>query len=100
MNSADNPRNETTRLSALATGFRLRTTAAPKINVSNAKSQKRKGGIGFNFEFRISNFEFGRSFLFVPFQYHAVHYSADLEEFFLVMHHVGTCEAGDGIIFA
>ena len=76
MNSADNPRNETTRLSALATGFRLRTTAAPKINVSNAKSQKSKGDIGFNFEFRISNFEFGRSFLFVSFEHHAVHYSA------------------------
>jgi len=99
MNSADNPRNETTRLSALATGFRLRMTAAPKTNVSNAKIQKRKGDIVFNFEFRISNFEFGRSFLLIPFENHAVHYSADLEKFFLVMHHVGTCEAGDGIIF-
>src|SRR4029453_3381011 len=29
-----------------------------------------------------------------------MHYSADLEKFFLVMHHVGTGEAGDGIIFA
>src|SRR4030095_12596068 len=100
MNSADNPRNETTRLSALATGFRLRTTAAPKNTVSAAKIQKRKGDIGFNFEFRIWNFEFGRSFLFVPFEYHAVHYSADLEKFFLVMHHVGTREAGNGVIFA
>src|SRR5262249_25969669 len=45
MNSADNPRNETTRLSALATGFRLRTTAAPKITVSTAKIQNRKGDI-------------------------------------------------------
>src|SRR6266481_2908203 len=45
MNSADNPRNETTRLSALATGFRLRTTAAPKITVNTAKIQNRKGDI-------------------------------------------------------
>src|SRR4029453_11489046 len=45
MNRADNPRNETTRLSALATGFRLRTTAAPKITVSTAKIQNRKGDI-------------------------------------------------------
>src|SRR5215475_8141025 len=29
-----------------------------------------------------------------------MHYSADLEEFFLVMHHVGTREAGDGVILA
>src|SRR5436190_11065632 len=45
MNSADNPRNETTRLSALATGFRLSTRAAPKITVSTAKIQNRKGHI-------------------------------------------------------
>jgi hypothetical protein len=37
---------------------------------------------------------------FVPFEHHAVHYSADLEKFFLVMHHVGTREAGNGVIFA
>src|SRR5215831_6213117 len=100
MNSADNPRNETTRLSALATGFRLRTTAAPNIKVSTAKIQNRNGDISFNFEFRISNFEFGRSLFLVPFQYHAVHYSADLEKFFLVMHHVAAREPGDGVIFA
>src|SRR5215470_16714542 len=99
MNSADSPRNETTRLSALATGFRLRTTAAPKTTVSTAKIQNKKADITFNFEFRISNLGFGHSFLFVPFQYHAVHYSADLEKFFLVMHHVGTREPGDGVIF-
>src|SRR5678815_1963781 len=45
MNSADNPRNETTRLRALATGFRLMTTATPKITVSTAKIQNRKGDI-------------------------------------------------------
>src|SRR2546423_15300041 len=45
MNSAASPRNETTRLRALATGLRLRTTAAPKITVSAAKIQKRKGDI-------------------------------------------------------
>src|SRR6476620_3900570 len=40
------------------------------------------------------------SFLFVPFEHDAVDYSADLEEFFLVMHHVGAREAGNGVIFA
>src|SRR5215469_4264483 len=55
MNSADNPRNEITRLSALATGFRLRTTAAPKITVSTAKIQNRNGDIRLisDFGFRI-----------------------------------------------
>src|SRR5436190_14281592 len=99
-NSADNPRNETTRLSALATGFRLSTTAPPKISVSTAKIQNRKGDISFNFEVRIPNFEFGRSLSFVPFEHHAMHYSADLEKFLLVMHHVGPREPGDGVIFA
>src|SRR6266446_6926394 len=42
MNSAESPRNEATRLSALATGFGLKTTAAPKISVSDANSQNRK----------------------------------------------------------
>jgi hypothetical protein len=76
MNSADNPRNETTRLSALATGLRFSTTAAPKTTVTTAKIQNRNGDISFNFEFRMSIFEFGRSFSLVPSQYQAVHYSA------------------------
>src|SRR6266480_4289607 len=113
LNSADNPRNETTRLSALATGFRLRTTAPPKITVSTAKTQNRKGDIFQATDEHGSNTDVNRNpkiriirdypwllFFFVPFEYHAVHYSADLEKFFLVMHHVGACEAGDGIIFA
>jgi hypothetical protein len=54
----------------------LTTTAAPKINVSTAKIQNRKGDISFNFEFRFSIFDFGRSLFLVPFQHHAVHYSA------------------------
>ena len=29
-----------------------------------------------------------------------MHHSADLEQFFLVMHHVGARETGDGVIFA
>src|SRR6187397_1305739 len=29
-----------------------------------------------------------------------MHYSADLEKFVFVMHHVGAREAGDGVIFA
>jgi hypothetical protein len=41
-----------------------------------------------------------RLLFLVPFQYYTVHYSADLEEFFLVMYHVGAREAGDGVIFA
>src|SRR4029077_15831150 len=117
MNSADNPRNETTRLSALATGFRLRTTAAPKITVSTAKIQNRKGDITYWSDGVVeewSNEQVTRTstpllqhsttpfllLLFVPFKYHPVHYTADLEKFFLVMHHVGAREAGDGVIFA
>src|SRR5213592_1343688 len=45
MNSAASPRNETTRLSALATGLRLMTTAAPKINVISAKTQNKNDDI-------------------------------------------------------
>src|SRR6266571_3646357 len=47
MKRAANPRKETTRLSALATGLRLTTTAAPKISISNAKIQNRMGDIGY-----------------------------------------------------
>src|SRR5438094_9519263 len=50
MNSAASPRNETTRLSALATGLRLMTTAAPKINVISAKTQNKNDDI---IDFRI-----------------------------------------------
>src|SRR4029450_7190077 len=39
-------------------------------------------------------------FLRVPFQYDAVHYSADLEAFFLVMYHLCAREAGDGVVLA
>src|SRR5437762_12498894 len=67
-------------------------TAPPKISISNAKVQKRNGGISLNFEFV-------RSFLLVPFQYDAVHDTADLKQFLLVMHHLGAGEAGDGVIF-
>src|SRR5437660_10160354 len=45
MKSAASARNETTRLSALATGFRLIITAAPKISINKAKIQKRNGDI-------------------------------------------------------
>src|SRR5205823_8626172 len=37
--------NETTRLSALATGLRLMTTPAPKISINEAKIQKRNDDI-------------------------------------------------------
>ena len=43
MKSAARPRNETTRLSALAIGLRLTTTATPKTSMSSAKNQKRIG---------------------------------------------------------
>src|SRR6266478_4738170 len=102
MNSAANPRNETTRLSALATGLRLTTTAAPKINVISAKTQNKNGDI-INCGLRIADCGIGnwqcRSLFLVPFQHHAVHYSADLEQFLLVMHHVRARKARDGIIF-
>src|SRR5207253_6286550 len=84
MNSADNPRNETTRLSALATGFRLSTTAAPKITVSTAKIQNRKGDIFQATDEHGSNTDVNRNpksviiranpwfiLFFVPFQYHS-----------------------------
>ena len=100
MKSAARPRNDMTKLSALATGLRLITTAAPKINVSKAKIQNRNGDISLNFEFRISNFEFAGSFLLVPLQHDAMHDSADLEKFLLVMHHLCARVAGNGVILA
>src|SRR5438477_11764607 len=103
MNSAANPRNETTRLSALATGLRLTTTAAPKVSVISAKIQNRNGDI-INCGLRIADCGIGnwqcRSLFLVPFQHHAVHYSADLEKFFPVMHHVRACKARDGVVLA
>src|SRR5438034_6476967 len=41
-----------------------------------------------------------RSFLLVPFQYDAMHHSTDLEELFLVMHHVGSRKTGDRVVLA
>src|SRR4029077_2487405 len=99
MNSAARPRNETTKLRALATGLRLMTTAAPKINVSNAKIQKRNGDIS-DCGLRITDCEFVGSFLIVPFQHNAVHYPTDLQELLLVVHHIRSGEAGDGVVFA
>src|SRR5262249_43254990 len=52
MNSAARPRNDTTKLRALATGLRLMTTAAPKISVNNEKIQNRNGGMERGSEFR------------------------------------------------
>ena len=73
MKSAARPRNETTRLSALATGLRLMTTAAPKISISSAKIQNRNGDIS-DCELRIADCGFvGHS---VAFQRY-VHHSAD-----------------------
>src|SRR5204862_7695187 len=53
MNSAERPMKQTTRLSALAIGLRLITTAAPKTSITKAKSQKRMGDI---YRFRILDF--------------------------------------------
>src|SRR5947208_14238999 len=100
MKSAARPRNDTTKLRALATGVRLMTTAAPKNNVSKAKIQNRNGDISFNFEFRISNFELGRSFPLVPFLYDAMHHSTDLEQLLLVLIHVGTLKCIHRVVLA
>src|ERR1700732_1071492 len=86
MKSAAKPRNETTRLSALATGLRLMTTAAPNTSIRSANVQNRYAGI--------------TSFLLVPLQNDAVHHAADFEQFVLVMPHLFAREAGDGVILA
>src|SRR6267143_58165 len=116
MKSAARPRNETTRLRALATGLRLMITAAPKISVISAKSQKRNGDI-IDCGLRItdcgkksdpniddSHLEFGDwqscSFLLIPLQHDAMHDSADFEQLLFVMHHFRAREASDGIILA
>src|SRR5207245_3968336 len=87
MNSAARPRNETTRLSALATGLRLRTTAAPKTSINDAKSQKRNGGMinyGLRKERRPKNRQLTtRSLFFVRFQQHAVHKTDGQQEYHL-----------------
>src|SRR5436309_15849531 len=127
MNSAASPRNETTRLSALATGLRLMTTAAPKINVISAKTQNKNDDIidcRLGIETRslpslarrypsrlcllsrrslASAADCGKKtslFFLVPFQDNTVHYSADFEQLLLVMHHFRARESGDGIVFA
>src|SRR4051794_9296113 len=99
MKRAANPRKETTRLSALATGLRLMTTAAPKTSMSSANIQNNQAGI-----IGISDFGFRLwerlSFLRVPFGDDAMHDTADLKQLVLVMHHVFAGEASDGVIFA
>src|SRR5215813_12193897 len=45
MKSVASARNETTRLSALATGLRLMITAAPKTSINKAEVQKRNADI-------------------------------------------------------
>src|SRR5213078_2609960 len=40
------------------------------------------------------------SFLLVPFHYDAMHHSTDLEQLFLVMHHVGSRKTGDRVVLA
>jgi hypothetical protein len=59
MKSAAKPMKQTTKLSALATGLRLMTTAAPKMSMSAEKSQKKNGDISlspyfFSFHFKTS----------------------------------------------
>src|SRR6266545_3363753 len=95
MNSAARPRNDTTKLRALATGLRLMTTAAPKISVSKAKIQNKNGDIS-----SISNFELVPSFFLIPFQYNAVHDPTDLQQLLLVVHHIRSGEASDGVVLA
>src|SRR4051794_38766617 len=85
MNSAARPRKLRTRLSALATGLRLMTTAAPKPSINAAKIQKRID-------------DMRALLLLVPLQNDAFHDAADLEELLLVVHHLRTREAGDRVI--
>src|SRR5436190_5551688 len=120
MNKAESPRKQTTRLSALAIGLRLITTSAPKTSITMAKSQNRKEGIKLSglTEWR-SNGVLGERkrachfsdtptlhytsiwlLLLIPLQNDTVHYAADLEQLFLVVHHFRTSEPGNGIIFA
>src|SRR4026208_1706777 len=115
MKRAESPMKERTRLRALAIGLRLITTAAPKPSMTRAKSQKRRRGIS---KFRILDWGLesemgydhairnpksaacnGLSFLLVPFQDYPVHDAADFEELLFVMHHFGTGEACNGVIF-
>src|SRR5438094_2251185 len=101
MKSPARPRKETTRLNALATGLRLMTTATPKTSMSSEKIQKKNADITqLNSELRISNFDFGGSFIFVPFQNNAVHHTADFQQLVFVMHHLSAVESGNGIILA
>src|ERR1700730_10302079 len=110
MKSAANARKETTRLSALATGLRLKMTAAPKINISKAKIQKRNRDIFQATDEHRSNTDVkGEAkksviicvnqwllLLLVPFQNDSVHHTADLQQFVFVMHHFFAVEAGNG----
>src|SRR5205809_7569125 len=101
MKSPARPRKETTRLKALATGLRLTTTATPKTSMSSEKIQKRNADITqLNFELRISNCEFGGSFLFVPFQNNAVHHTSDFQQLVFVMHPLSASVSGTAITFA
>src|SRR6266513_1789506 len=97
MKSAASARNETTRLSALATGLRLMTTAAPNTSIIKAKTQKRNAGMeligvtecwsnGVRDAHSQSLLHHSntsalqlRLFLLVPFQNDSVHHAADLE---------------------
>src|SRR6266496_5498898 len=101
MKSAARPRNDTTKLRALATGLRLMTTAAPKTTVSNAKSQNRNGDIS-DCELRIEDCGLGNarratwpltSLLFVPFQYHTMYFFFQAEDGIRVLYVTGvqTC---------
>src|SRR6266496_430299 len=115
MKRAANPRNETTRLSALATGLRLTTTAAPKTSVSNAKVQNKNPDIFQATDKHRSNTDVksepekppticvnlcGFLLLLVSLRDHAMLNSADYEEFLLVMHHVRARKARNGIILS
>src|SRR5256885_507790 len=84
--SAASPSNETTRLSALATGLRFATTATPNTSVKIAKRQKRMGDIRLLFR--------------VPLMHKAIHHSAEFIELGLVVFHLRPRSAGDRVVFA
>src|SRR5258705_12951379 len=76
-----------TRLSALATGFRLAMTPAPETSMRMANSQKRIGDIA------------KRLFEGIPFLHEPVEDAAQLIQLLLVVDHLGAGDGGDGVVF-
>src|SRR5207253_11445010 len=100
MKSPARPRKETSRLNALATGLRLMTTATPKTSMSSEKVQKKNADFSqFDFELRISNYDFGGSFIFVAFLHNAVYHAAYFHHPVFVLHTITASASVNGIFF-